>query len=341
MQNKKITIIALSAALAVSLAAIGGAVYFKNYFPGSQEDQTTSKASEGGTQEEIKPNGIDIKFLEEVNNTDGTSEKTFTYSVSPEPTVQSLKYALTWEDETVKDDVADFIQVSINQDQGKITIKCLKPFGHVINLSLISSVESSKSALVTLNYVQKFIEFDCSDNDLMWREDKIDENSADLPFKEFEAALISPSTAAFLPVFDDVYTKPHPLGNVAAYELGYNSTDAYTGSSYKVSSSTMQAIRELIPVAEGHRDVKCSDYDQSAILEIIDDLYANISYQEKIEVNKSGRIGIRLIYDVTATFGEEICDYQVEWAIYRDPTTLSSYTKAVESVNVEVTNIDF
>lgn len=341
MQNKKITIIALSAALAVSLAAIGGAVYFKNYFPDSQENQTASKASEGGTQEEIKPNGIDIKFLEEVENADGTSEKTFTYSVSPTPTVQSLKYALAWADETVKDDVANFIQVSINQDKGKITIKCLKPFGHVINLSLISSVESSKSALVTLNYVQKFIEFDTSEDGIMWREDEIDENSAELPFKEFEAALIAPATAAFLPIFDEVYTKPHPLGNVATYEMNFNSTDAYTGSDYTVSSSTSQAIRELIPIAEGHHDCKCSDYDQSEIFGIIDDLYTNISYQEKVEVNKSGRIGIRLIYDVTATFGEEICEYQVEWAIYRDPTKLLTYTKAVESVNVEVTNIDF
>lgn len=101
----------------------------------------------------IKEEGISIKSLKTINNDDGTVSKVFTYSVHPDnATNQNVTVSAKYIDDTNCDDV---VTTSVDCSKKEITITCLKDFSKQIIVNVVSSMDSTKKATVTVDYIKK------------------------------------------------------------------------------------------------------------------------------------------------------------------------------------------
>lgn len=104
----------------------------------------------------IEEKGITIKALKTIENVDGTISKVFTYQVNPSnATNQAITVSAKFEDNT---DCSGVLTVSVNAVAKEITLKCLQDFNKKIKVTLVSSADPTKTAIVTVDYVKKLKE---------------------------------------------------------------------------------------------------------------------------------------------------------------------------------------
>lgn len=152
-KNKSIIMGLVCALLAVGAVGALGAVTkgfqewnVNNWFEKTEEDKTDSEIT-------IEEKGISVKSLKTVNNDDGTVSKVFSYSVTPTTaTNQAIFISAKYEDNTNCDAA---LTTSVDLSKKEVTLNCLNDFGKKIKVTLVSLADSTKTAVVTVDYTKK------------------------------------------------------------------------------------------------------------------------------------------------------------------------------------------
>ncbi len=97
--------------------------------------------------------GITLKLLNTVNNSDGSVDKTFKYSIQPfNATNQQVKVSAKYFDNS---DCSEVLTASIDIESKTITLKCKADFNKKIYVTITSLADEAKSAQIVIDYVKK------------------------------------------------------------------------------------------------------------------------------------------------------------------------------------------
>ena len=336
MKKGKITILAISGALALAAGAITTAVLVKNGFAQEKEGNQTGLVSE----EFADGKGIEVKFLSNSKTSEGYDQRTFTYGVTPENAPQEVNVELSWAEEK-EEAISEYVTASSSAEEGTITIVCKKAFATVINVNISSVNDPTKKATVTLNYVQKFLGWADQGEGKAKKEEIISSTKSPTAASTYKEAMAKQANARFTPTLSEVYTKGYPAGNEAGYAVVYSKVEAYAEGS-AVSEATMGLFKTKFDAKGSASNNTVWTGDSSAApLEALSSIYGEMTYAQQRELNAAGYIGFKRTYAVKATLGDEEKDYETSWIIKAKVSELASYVADISSITTEVTNIDF
>lgn len=152
------------------IAGIGVYVGINNKTTNETIDNGNSLSNDSSLSSEvIKNEGLDIHFVNERTNDDGSVTQTFKYEVTPEnATNKDVRVQIEYETGYECNDVISYTK---NVTMQRIEITCHKAFDTPIRVTLFSLSNEDVYATVMLQYEKKLLMVDASCRDLLWGED--------------------------------------------------------------------------------------------------------------------------------------------------------------------------
>ena len=164
-KNKKnILLKVLTGVSATCLIVAGVSVYVSSNNSLSTNSNTNDNYDDNC--EIIKKEGIEIKFLKEVTNDDGSVTKTFTYEVTPSnATNQDVNVSFKYE---TGEECSDVISYEKNVETKEISVTCHKDFNTKIILTLTAVSNPEAYVEMSIHYEKKLLYIYINHEDLAY-----------------------------------------------------------------------------------------------------------------------------------------------------------------------------
>ena len=331
------SILAISAALAL-LGSVLAAGILKNGV--LSDDKVTSQIDDSHT---IDDHGLKLKHVKTVEGDGFHLTKIFSYTITPSNASKEVELAISWQDKSYAESIANYFTTSVDTSACEITIKCIKAFDHVAVAKVTSKIDTDLNASITLNYVQKFLGFQARNElaNFVMREDTISTYQAPKDEASFLKMIQTQSTAVCYPTFSEVYTKEYPGGHNATYTASYLKSKCYTADPNIGQELTLSYEAAMAAVESEAGGALWTKQTSADLIEGIAKVYERLTYDEQRLLNAAGYIGIKRLYPTHVYIDDNAKDdWSSFWVIKVDVKSLRSYLADV-TVTLEETNLDF
>ncbi len=303
-----------------SLALIGKVTNDKYSWIDKIQDKFTNKeetkTSSDSVNMSIKNNGITLKMLQKTKNELGQEVQTLSYSITPSnATDKSIQVSASYVDNTSCEDV---LKVTSNQSEQTISITCLKDFGKVIKVKLVSVSNPNASAEITIDYTKqlKSITTDYKQFVINNESNNVVINLAEL----------------YTPIYSSYTKEKNYTFDIVSYGATVEESTFNDNYSFldKLATNIDESINNnsALPTASDIWNFDTSNAYHSWLVELSNqsDLYVNYEVNYEVKSVENPNIGTRICFDVRYDVGT--FDY-------------SSKVVNVDSISVEKTEICF
>lgn len=334
-KKKKLVVLCLSGALIAGVGAVSACALLQR----SPENPNGAGIEESG--DEIYNDGIQVKFLQSKENSDGSVTKTFTYSIAPDNAPQDIKLTVAWLRGDVKEEVSDYVTASTDLASKTISVVCKQAFNNVIDLKVASASNPSVTSKIIVSYVQKWLGWKDYGEARSEKVETISKSISPTKVADYKTSMSKSYNNRYVPSLSTVYTKAYPDGNQPTYEVTYKSSSPYVEGT-SVSGGTMAALSDAMNTYNSNtRGTIWTSDSSSTMVEAWENIYKGLTYPQQRELNASGFMGIVRTFSVKASLGAQEKTYDIHWTLKADVSKFSTFVGDISSITVETPSIDF